>query len=175
MKRYFWTYTFFLRHLAATKTPGAHSSLVFNPCGRPIYCCFHLKIFRIFSKKKLLLLPQMSDILWHQGSSKDTRYLLSRILVQWTLSTFFSPGFLLSSCLCWTRIAGLAGREEGKEASSLNTSVNLSESCQQSVKLWSDWCGSVMPCFPPIITISSCKNRLWLIVTLHCCKILVIR
>lgn len=114
-KRYFWTSTFFLRYLAATKTPGAHSSLVFNPCGQPIYCCFNLKIFRIFSKKKLLLLPQMSDILWHQRSSKDTRYLLSRILVQWTLSTFFltwfPPEFLL--VLNEDSRAGREGRGEG--------------------------------------------------------------
>lgn len=108
-KRYFWTSTFFLWHLGATKTAGAHSSLVFNPCGQPIYCCFLLKIFRISCKKKLFLLPQMSDILWHQGICSQ-EFWCNELFPPFSL-TWFPPELLL--VLNQDSGAGREGRGEG--------------------------------------------------------------
>lgn len=69
--------------------------------------------------------------------------------------------FCLSPCLCGTRrqVRLLAGREEGADGPSLSTFLNLTERCHLSTQLWDDGCESVMPCFPPIITISSCNNN----------------
>lgn len=164
-------------NLGATKTPGVYCFLVFKPCDLPgTPSCFHLK------KKNCLELPAkryntylhrsedcslrtkdrswFRDILCHQWSSKDPWRIcweefwcsnLSLIRLSLTLSL---PLFLPA-----LNQEFVGRRDEGANGPSLSTLLNLTERCHLSVRLRDDRCESVMQCFPPIITISSCNNN----------------